>query len=313
VDYEAISTVLQFKDGETRRSVTFRSVEDTVEESTKNLKLELDNPTGGSSISIPADVTITIMDDDRRPFVPHKKKGGGSMGWTLLVLPWVLMMRFRRVMLRTSKVIAVVAGILLIPISSNAEVDHSQHLQTSNVSDKDPHAAHRQMVSHKNLRRTKDSYQYQNLYVTDMSGSENSFDAFIDDSRPVIINFIFTTCTTICPIQAATFAQVQRKLGGDAGTVAMISISIDPEYDTPARLREYAERFRAGPQWQFLTGSLQTMIDVQKSFDAYNGAKMNHRPLTLIKAPGVKEWIRLDGMASAADIVSELEAISEES
>jgi len=52
------------------------------------------------------------------------------------------------------------------------------------------------------------------------------------------------------------------------------------------------------------------MIDVQKAFDAYNGAKMNHQALTLIKAPNSSEWIRLEGLPSAADIVDELELLT---
>ena len=64
----------------------------------------------------------------------------------------------------------------------------------------------------------------------------------------------------------------------------MVSISIDPEYDTPEALNAYARRFDAGPQWEFLTGSLDDSIAVQKAFDADRGDKMNHAPLTLFRA-----------------------------
>ena len=61
----------------------------------------------------------------------------------------------------------------------------------------------------------------------------------------------------------------------------MISFSIDPEYDTPERLRKYAALFNAGPQWQFLTGSLANSVAIQKAFDVYRGNKMNHEPTYL--------------------------------
>ena len=83
---------------------------------------------------------------------------------------------------------------------------------------------------------------------------------------------------------SATFAQVQRELGEDSNEVLMVSVSIDPEQDTPAELAAYAERFHAGPQWTFLTGSLEDSIAVQTAFDAYRGDKMNHTPLTLLRA-----------------------------
>ena len=85
----------------------------------------------------------------------------------------------------------------------------------------------------------------------------------------------------------------------------MVSVSIDPEYDTPARLQEYAKKFRAGPQWDFLTGTKEQMIRVQKAFDAYEGSKMSHKPLTLLKSPRADEWIRLEGLIGASVIIEE--------
>ena len=123
--------------------------------------------------------------------------------------------------------------------------------------------------------------------------------------EPVMLNFIFTTCTTICPVQSAAFSQVQQKLGAESDQVRMISFTIDPEHDTPERLRAYARRFGAGPQWQFLTGNLSDIVTVQKTFNAYRGNKMSHEPLVLLRASPDASWVRLDGMASATDIVRE--------
>ena len=63
----------------------------------------------------------------------------------------------------------------------------------------------------------------------------------IDDGKPVILNFIFTTCTTICPVMTQTFAEIQSRLGEDSGGVRLVSVSIDPEQDTEARLAAYAK------------------------------------------------------------------------
>ena len=120
-----------------------------------------------------------------------------------------------------------------------------------------------------------------------------------------MLNFIFTTCTTICPVMSATFSMVQEKLGPEHGKVRMISISIDPEHDSPSRLNAYAKKFGAGAQWSMLTGSIGNSIAVQRAFDAYFGDKMNHRPVTFMrKGPG-KPWLRIDGFASADDLLRE--------
>ena len=105
-----------------------------------------------------------------------------------------------------------------------------------------------------------------------------------DQDRPVILNFIFTSCTAICPVMSATFSQVQAALGPEREAVRMVSISIDPEQDTPAALKAYAGKFGARPQWQMLTGSLDDSIAVQRAFDVYRGDKMNHQPATFLRA-----------------------------
>ena len=128
--------------------------------------------------------------------------------------------------------------------------------------------------------------------------------------EPVMLNFIFTTCTAICPVMTGIFARVPRELGSEAGRLRLISISIDPEQDTPARLRAYAERFGAGPRWSFLTGRIQDVEAVERAFDAYRGDKMNHEPVTLLRAGPGSPWIRLDGFASPADLAREYEKVA---
>ena len=85
----------------------------------------------------------------------------------------------------------------------------------------------------------------------------------------------------------------------------MISISIDPENDTPQQLKAYAGKFDAGPRWQFLTGSVENVATVQRAFDTYNSDKMSHEPLTLLRSAPGKPWVRIDGFASPEDLARE--------
>lgn len=71
--------------------------------------------------------------------------------------------------------------------------------------------------------------------------------------HPTIVSFIFTRCDTICPITSMKMEMIQKKTFGDA--VKLLSISVDPTYDTPPRLAEYAKRYAADPtRWHFITG-----------------------------------------------------------
>ena len=79
---------------------------------------------------------------------------------------------------------------------------------------------------------------------------------------------------------------------------------------TPAALKAYAGKYGAGPQWQMLTGSLDDSIAVQRAFDVYRGDKMNHQPATFLRAGPGQPWVRLDGFASAADILREYRRIA---
>jgi len=152
------------------------------------------------------------------------------------------------------------------------------------------------------------SYSVPDVELIDESGATVALRSLLDADQPVALNFIFTTCTTICPVMSATFAQMQRKLGEEAQRVQLVSISIDPEYDRPEVLRQYAERFHAGAGWTFLTGDGGDISQVLRSFEAYAGSKMNHQPITLLKKPEDPSWIRIDGLASGEDLAREVTA-----
>ena len=126
----------------------------------------------------------------------------------------------------------------------------------------------------------------------------------VDDGRPVVMNFIYTTCETTCPLSSATFTQFQALLGSERSHVHMMSISIDPEQDTPARLRAYAKKFGAGPGWQHYTGTLQASAAAQQAFGAYRGDKMSHTPVTLLRAAPGKPWLRIDGFVTPDQLLT---------
>lgn len=167
------------------------------------------------------------------------------------------------------------------------------------------HSKHMAMMNKTGYERSEHRYELPDLTLVNQAGEPVPVRSVLEGDEAVMINFIFTTCTTICPVMSATFAQVREQLGPEHEDVRMVSISIDPEHDTPERLRDYGQRYEAGAGWLFLTGTLDDSIAVQKAFDVYRGNKMNHEPTTLMKKADSDTWVRIDGLASAADIASE--------
>ena len=179
--------------------------------------------------------------------------------------------------------------------------------RATDASEADPHAQHRHMMeAPPAVTRTVADYKVPEVPLVRSDGAHVKLAEELDDGRPVLLDFIYTTCTTTCPVMTMTFAEVQRRLGPEAGRVKMLSVSIDPEEDTPQRLNEYAKRFRAGAQWSFYTGTVQASVAAQRAFDVYRGDKMNHTPATLFRSAPGQPWVHLDGFATPDNLLSEL-------
>jgi protein SCO1/2 len=157
-------------------------------------------------------------------------------------------------------------------------------------------------------RRTIENYTMPDVVLVNQNGAKVRFKELMQ-SKPVIVDFIFGTCTTICPILSVSFANLQQKLGSNSQKVQLVSISIDPENDTPKVLKEYLKRYRSKPGWDFLTGTRSDIDKVMYAFNAYIPNKMSHFPLTLIRSPGDGKWIRIFGLMGSAEFISECQKV----
>ena len=167
------------------------------------------------------------------------------------------------------------------------------------------HHHHQKAEAAPGYARQVAQYRLPAVTLVRADGSSASFPQELDDGRPVVLNFIYTSCTAICPILSQSFAEFQRKLGAERDQVHMVSVSIDPEEDTPRRLSEYAKRFDAGRQWSFFTGTTTASVSLQKGFQSYFGDKMHHRPVTFLRAAPGEPWVRLDGFTSPDELLAE--------
>lgn len=123
---------------------------------------------------------------------------------------------------------------------------------------------------------------------------------FYDDlikGKTVAIELIYTRCKDLCPLETARLAQVRRLLGERVGTeIFFYSISIDPQHDTPENLKAYADKFRAGPGWLFLTGKKVDIDRISRKLGLYSepdpANRDGHTPYLLVGHEPTGQWMR---------------------
>ena len=146
----------------------------------------------------------------------------------------------------------------------------------------------------------------------------NRFDSTTLHGKVVVLNFIFTTCTDVCPLFTANLAQLQRTLKNEQGNVFFVSISTDPEVDSPKVLKSYAQRYGADFQnWAFLTGSEAQLQQVWKRFDVRVIKKgrglVQHTSLTtVIDRQGIRRFNFFGEKWPLKDLLRDTSALLEE-
>jgi len=192
------------------------------------------------------------------------------------------------------------AGVGLLASSVHGEDSGARGVEA------DPHAAHRAMMAQASsdtaYRVDHADYAVPDLVLLDEHGRPVHLRELFAGDRPVVVNFIFTSCTTICPVMTATMLQLQQELADQPEKPLFVSISIDPDFDDASTLNAYARRF--GADWTFLTGERTDVLKVLQSFSAWRGSKGNHAAITLFRAAHAEHWVRVEGLASAQQLAA---------
>ena len=141
--------------------------------------------------------------------------------------------------------------------------------------------------------------------LTDQHGRTARFKSEIVGDRLVVVDFVYTNCTTVCPVQSALFADLQQRLGARAGQeVALLSVTVDPLRDTPLRLKEFSVRYQAGPGWSFLGGNKQAVDEVLTAFGVYTPNFADHPAVVLVGDPRTGEWTRYFGFPGSDQVLA---------
>lgn len=142
------------------------------------------------------------------------------------------------------------------------------------------------------------------VVLLNQDGQQVRFNSHFQVQDPVVITFIDTTCTTVCPAVSTGFANLQADLGADPGRVRLVAISLMPEHDTPVIMKDYLRRFRARPGWEFLTGRDEDIRRIRKEFNLRVPGEGPSMPLSFIRSPRDRKWTRLAGPRSPAEFVA---------
>lgn len=199
---------------------------------------------------------------------------------------------------------AVAVSLLLAGPAAGQHEGHGDHSD---------HAAHRARAA----AAAGEPEQVSGLSVPDVEvvtqdGETVHFYRDLVQDRVVAMNFVFTTCTTVCPPMGAIFGQLEDRLGERAGRdVHLISVSVDPTTDTPARLRQWAGKFGRTPGWTLVTGDKTAVTSLLKSLQVFTPDFEDHAPTVLLGNDARDEWTRAYGLASPdrlAELLDELAA-----
>jgi len=140
---------------------------------------------------------------------------------------------------------------------------------------------------------------FPDVVLTTQNGDAVHFYDLIRD-RIVAIDLIYTNCQYACPLESARLARAQQLLGDRMGRdIWFISISIDPEHDTPAVLKAYAEKYQAGPGWTFLTGKMADIDLLSRKLGLWSDPKATqdgHTPMLLLGNETTGQWMQTSAL-----------------
>lgn len=164
------------------------------------------------------------------------------------------------------------------------------------------------------LSKARTAEPIPDVALQDQHGRPVKFYSELIKGKVVAVNFIFTRCTTVCPQLGGSSAALARHLAAATtdgpSPPQIISISIDPETDTPERLLAWSENFGAAPGWTLLTGSRREIDTLLKALQAYTPDKNLHSSTFLLGNDATGEWKRVSGSATPVQLAGALQELA---
>ncbi|BCJ07275.1 MULTISPECIES: SCO family protein [unclassified Pseudomonas] len=160
-------------------------------------------------------------------------------------------------------------------------------------------------------RQEKASVRFADVALLDQDGMPVRLEQDLVGDHLVVMGFIYTSCTTVCPVVSSIMSKVQQQLGGRVGEeIRLVSISVDPQRDDSKRLAGYARAFQHGPGWSWLTGSPYAISETLKGLGSFSANLSEHPPLILVGDGRSGHWTRYYGFTDPNVLIGEINRLS---
>jgi protein SCO1 len=154
---------------------------------------------------------------------------------------------------------------------------------------------------------------FTDVELVNQDGEKVRFYSDVLKGKTVVVNAFFTTCTSVCPPMNRSMEKIQEAFGDRVGKdVFLVSITVDPANDTPARLKEYAARFHAGKGWMFLTGKKENLDWALYKVGQYVEDKESHKTVIIIGNEATGLWKKALGMANVGELIEIVESVADD-
>ena len=146
--------------------------------------------------------------------------------------------------------------------------------------------------------------------LIDQNGNSVRFKTDVIGEHIVVMNFIYTTCTTQCPLNSQILSQVEKSLSQQEHEgVRLVSLSIEPGTDTPERLKDYAEKIGAGPGWTWLTGYRPEVNELLNALGVYTPDFKTHPSVVLVGDGKTGNWTRFYGTPGSDQLLAKVQEL----
>ncbi|HEY0174047.1 MAG TPA: SCO family protein [Pyrinomonadaceae bacterium] len=152
---------------------------------------------------------------------------------------------------------------------------------------------------------------FTDVELINQDGEKLRFYSDVLKGKTVVVNAFFTTCTSVCPPMNRSMEKIQEAFGDRVGKdVFLVSLTVDPATDTPARLKEYAAKFHAGKGWTFLTGKKENLDWALYKLGQYVDDKESHKTVIIVGNEATGLWKKALGMAKVEELIQIVESVA---
>src|SRR5579864_3693587 len=148
------------------------------------------------------------------------------------------------------------------------------------------------------------------IQVVNQDGRHVRFNSQVVDGRIAIVTGFFTQCSSMCPITQEKLSQVAKLMGPRLGKdVVIISVSVDAENDTPARMKDWGEKFHIGPGWTLLSGKRAQVDMLLKSLGLFVELRQRHQSALMVGSAATG-WVRISSWTPSEKLAKLAESMS---